>query len=64
MTAIKLEGKRKLTFTALQFYGMLGAAWSPFGIAADAGIGGYKYWQSNSGKSVEEYRPDDPEEVE
>ena len=43
--------------------GMLGAAWLPLGIAAAAGIGGRKYWQSKSVKSVEEYKPDDLEDV-
>jgi hypothetical protein len=33
------------------------------GIAAAARIGGHKYWQSKAEKSVEEYKPDDPEEV-
>ena len=42
---------------------MLGAAWLPLGIAAAAGIGGRKYWQSKSVKSVEEYKPDDLEDV-
>jgi hypothetical protein len=63
MLAIGPDGKEKITFTDLLICKMLGAAGLPLGIAAAAGIGGYRYWQSNSEKSVEEYKPDDPEEV-
>ena len=63
MLAIKPDGKKKITFTDLLIWGVLGAAWLPLGIAAAAGIGGYKYWQSKTEESVEEYKTDDPEEV-
>jgi hypothetical protein len=63
MLAIKPNGKKKITLTDLLICGVLGAAWLPLGIAAAAGIGGYKYWQSKTAKLVEEYKTDDPEEV-
>jgi hypothetical protein len=63
MFAIKPDGKKKITFTDLLICGVLGAAWLPLGVAAAAGIGGHKYWQSKTEKLVEEYKADDPEEV-
>jgi len=42
---------------------VLGAAWLPLGIVAAAGIGGYKYWQSQTEKWTEEHRRNHPEEV-
>ena len=48
MLAIKPDGKKKITVTDLLICGVLGAAWLPLGIAAAAGIGGYKYWQSKT----------------
>jgi len=63
MLAIKSDGKKKITFTDLLICGVLGAAWLPLGIAAAAGIGGYKFWQSKTEKWTDEYRKDHPEEV-
>jgi hypothetical protein len=63
MFAIKPDGKKKLTFTDLLICGVLGAAWLPLGIAAAAGIGGYKYWQSKTEKWTEESKTERPEEV-
>ena len=63
MLAIKPDGKKKITVTDLLICGVLGAAWLPLGIAAAAGIGGYKYWQSKTEKLAEENKTDDPEEV-
>src|ERR1017187_8531887 len=62
MLAIKPDGKKKVTFTDLLICGVLGAAWLPLGIAAAAGIGGYKYWQSKTEKWSDEYRRNQPEE--
>ena len=55
MLAIKPDSKKKITFTDLVICGVLGAAWLPLGIAAAAGIGGYKYWQSQTEKWSDEY---------
>jgi hypothetical protein len=63
MLAIKPDGKKKITFTDLLICGVLGAAWLPLGIAAAAGIGGYKYWQSKTEKWAEQSKKDLPEEV-
>lgn len=63
MLAIKPDGKKKITLTDLLMCGVLGAAWLPLGIAAAAGIGGYKYWQSKTEKWVEDRKTDDPKEV-
>jgi hypothetical protein len=63
MLAIKPDGKKKLTFTDLLICGVLGAAWLPLGIAAAAGIGGYKYWQTKTEKWAEESKRDDAQEV-
>src|ERR1700693_1284363 len=50
------DSKKKITFTDLVICGVLGAAWLPLGIAAAAGIGGYKFWQSKSEKWADEYK--------
>jgi hypothetical protein len=63
MLAIKPDGKKKITITDLLICGVLGAAWLPLGIAAAAGIGGYKFWQSKTEKWSDEYRRNHPEEV-
>ena len=63
MLAIKPDGKKKITFTDLLICGVLGAAWLPLGIAAAAGIGGYKYWQRQTEKWAEEYKKECPEEA-
>ena len=62
MLAIKPDGKKKITFTDLVICGVLGAAWLPLGIAAAAGIGGYKYWQSKTEQWAVECRRDHPQE--
>ena len=62
MLAIKPDCKKKITFTDLVICGVLGAAWLPLGIAAAAGIGGYKYWQSKTERWAIESRRDQPEE--
>ena len=62
MLAIKPDGKKKVTFTDLLICGVLGAAWLPLGIAAAAGIGGYKFWQSKTEQWAVESRRDHPEE--
>jgi hypothetical protein len=62
MLAIKPDGKKKITLTDLVICGVLGAAWLPLGIAAAAGIGGYKYWQSKTEKWAEEFTRNQPEE--
>ncbi len=62
MFTIKPDGKKKITFTDLLICGVLGAAWLPLGIAAAAGIGGYKYWQSKTEKRTDEIRSNHPEE--
>jgi hypothetical protein len=63
MLAIKTDGKKKITFTDLLICGVLGAAWLPLGIAAAAGIGGYKYWQSKTERWPEACKRDRLEEV-
>jgi len=63
MLAIKTDGKKKITFTDLVICWVLGAAWLPLGIAAAAGIGGYKYWQSKTEKWADEYKRIHPEEI-
>ena len=63
MLAIKPDGKKKITFTDLVICGVLGGAWSPLGIVAAVGIGGYKFWQSKTEKWAEESKRDHPEEV-
>lgn len=63
MLVIKVDGNKKITVTDLLICGVLGAAWLPLGIAAAAGIGGYKYWQSKTEKLVDSYEKDRPEEV-
>jgi len=62
MLAIKPDGKKKITFTDLVICGVLGAAWLPLGIAAAAGIGGYKYWQSKTEQWAVESIRNQPEE--
>jgi uncharacterized protein HemX len=42
--------------------GVLGAAWLPLGIAAAAGIGGYKFWQRKTEQWAVESRRNQPEE--
>ena len=63
MLAIKPDGKKKITLTDLLICGVLGAAWLPLGIAAAAGIGGYRFLQSKTEKWAEEYKREHPEEV-
>jgi hypothetical protein len=63
MFTIKPDGNKKITVTDLLICGVLGAAWLPLGIAAAAGIGGYKYWQSKTEKLVDADGKDHPEEV-
>lgn len=63
MLVIKVDGNKKITVTDLLICGVLGAAWLPLGIAAAAGIGGYKYWQSKSEKLVDADGKERPEEV-
>jgi len=63
MFAIKPDGKKKITLTDLLICGVLGAAWLPLGIAAAAGIGGYRFLQSKTEKWAEEYKREHPEEV-
>jgi len=63
MLVIKVDGNKKITVTDLLICGVLGAAWLPLGVAAVAGIGGYKYWQSKTEKLVDAYGKDHPEEV-
>jgi hypothetical protein len=63
MLAIKPDGSKKITFMDLLICGVLGAAWLPLGIAAAAGIGGYKYWQSQTQKRADEPTRDHPEEA-
>jgi hypothetical protein len=63
MLAIKPDGKKKITLADLLICGVLGAAWLPLGIAAAAGIGGYRFLQSKTEKWAEEYKRDHPEEV-
>jgi uncharacterized protein HemX len=62
MLSIKPDGKKKITFTDLVICGVLGAAWLPLGIAAAAGIGGYKFWQSKAEQWAVESRRNQPEE--
>jgi uncharacterized protein HemX len=62
MLSIKPDGKKKITFTDLVICGVLGAAWLPLGIAAAAGIGGYKFWQSKTEHWAVESRRNQPEE--
>jgi hypothetical protein len=62
MLAIKADSKKKITFTDLLICGVLAAACLPLGIAAAAGIGGYKYWQSLTEKWSDQYKGNRPEE--
>ena len=63
MLVIMVDGNKKITVTDLLICGVLGAAWLPLGIAAAAGIGGYKYWQSKTEKLAEDDKSDQPEEA-
>jgi len=62
MLSIKPDGKKKITFTDLLICGVLGAAWLPLGIAAAAGIGGYKFWQNKTEQWAVEAGRNQPEE--